>query len=166
MSKHHRHKSWTEFENETLTGQARIEATEQRIKRDEDLILSDIEGGNSTTQGAAKMADNEEAITDPVIAPATTTPSTTTVTVTTDGPVSSESAPPQPPIVSYTQVESDVVAGAEKVEAAVVSAESTARAEYDSLKPEIQSAIHQAYNDIETRFEVALPAIHTLFGAK
>lgn len=76
------------------------------------------------------------------------------------------------------QVAADVVSDAEAAKAAAgtpqgqavkVDAEqlyAAVRAEYESLSPGLQGRIHQLLNDLEVAGSTALPAIHSIFGAK
>jgi hypothetical protein len=82
-------------------------------------------------------------------------------------PVTPPVTPPtETPAEAIAAVEADVTGDIAAVKADAVSVESSARAEYDTLAPKAQAAIHQAINDIETAFSVSLGGIHSLFGAK
>ena len=80
-------------------------------------------------------------------------------------------APPTPPPAPTSAAGSSPslaqVGNAASAVASDLSSDVTlARAEYDRLAPEVQAAIHKAYNDIEAMFQVSLAAAHTLYGAK
>jgi hypothetical protein len=93
---------------------------------------------------------------------------TGTVTVSVIG---TPNAPPQPEPISaqsehstHTQLEilDDVAA----VKGTLSSVAADARAEYEALSESAKGHIHQAINDAEMKFNVKLPAMHTLYGAE
>jgi len=48
----------------------------------------------------------------------------------------------------------------------IIELATEARAEYDALPEAARGMLHGAINDIETRFDVKLPSLHTLFGVR
>ena len=91
----------------------------------------------------------------------TTTTNTVPVPVTTSEPVSSEPAP-TPVSSPVAAVEADIKSDYDRI----AELAQGARAEYLSLKPEMQGRIHQLLNDIESASGVAegLANFHTLLG--
>jgi hypothetical protein len=65
-----------------------------------------------------------------------------------------------------TDVQSDITASETAVTTAIDPLWAQARAEYDSLAPAAQARIHGLFNDLETLYSTALPALHTVLGAK
>ena len=65
-----------------------------------------------------------------------------------------------------SDVQSDITATQGAVTGAIDPLWAQARAEYDALEPAAQGRIHSLLNDLETAYGLALPALHTAFGAK
>ncbi len=65
-----------------------------------------------------------------------------------------------------SDVQSDISASETAVSAGIDPLVQQARAEYDSLEPAAQGRIHALINDLETLYQVSLPALHTFLGAK
>lgn len=65
-----------------------------------------------------------------------------------------------------SDVQSDISATQNAVTGAIDPLWQQARAEYDSLEPAAQARIHTLFNDLETAYSLALPALHSVLGAK
>jgi len=90
--------------------------------------------------------------------------------------MSSNPTPPPTPAPTETlgesvetvvsDVQGDITATETAVTATIDPLWAQARAEYDSLAPAAQGRIHQLLSDLETTYNLALPALHTALGAK
>ncbi len=87
-------------------------------------------------------------------------------------PVPTPPTPPSPETPGQaveqvvTDVQSDITATQAAVTGTIDPAVATARAEYDTLEPAAQARLHTLLNDLEAAYNVSLPALHSLFGAK
>jgi hypothetical protein len=81
------------------------------------------------------------------------------------------SAPPLPenvatPAGGVTQLQLDIMDDVVEVKGALSNIAADARTEYEKLNESARGQFHAALNTLEQKFNVALPAMHTLFGAK
>jgi len=231
MGKHHKHKSYTEFERETLDGLATVEQTEHHIEhqiKGEQPTMSTAEVTPNPTPAPAPAAEPT-----PIPAPSVPKPPTATLSAnpstinpgqsttltwsSTDavsanlsnvGPVSVEGTqsvtpsvstnytlkvtaadgasqtanatvlvtgtPAPPPVPApiatpsggKTQTQLDIMSDVAALKGTLSSVAADARAEYEQLNEAAKGMLHQAFNDVEQKFNVELAKMHTLFGAK